>query len=95
MTFPNLSEVERSALEDMAIRGPLRDMPASIRGRLALYRLIDEKPDGWAITALGRQALQAVPAIGQPETSHRREVRRAGGGERHYGKKARDTSWFS
>ena len=29
-----------------------------IRGRLALYKLIDETPEGWKITPLGRQALQ-------------------------------------
>ena len=75
------------------MHGPLRDLATAVRGRLALYRLIDETPDGWKITPLGRQALQVAPSAptpGQPTKKDGRPMDH----ERHYGKKTRDTSWF-
>jgi hypothetical protein len=93
MIFPSLTEAERIALEDMAINGASRTVTEPIRGRLALYRMIDEKPEGWCITALGRQCLAAAPAA-EPMASQKKGPSRPGEGARHYGKKIRDTSWF-
>jgi hypothetical protein len=94
MIFPSLTDAERAALEEMATHGPTRTVAVPIRGRLALYKLIDETPDGWKITPLGRQALQVAPTAAGPAQSHRKDGMRAGDSERHYGKKTRDTSWF-
>jgi hypothetical protein len=94
MIFPSLNEAERGALEEMAVHGPSRDLSTPVRGRLALYRLIDETPEGWKITALGRQALQAAPSAPTAGQSPRKEGRPLEAHERHYGKKTRDTSWF-
>jgi hypothetical protein len=94
MIFPSLTDAERAALEEMATHGPSRSVAVPIRGRLALYRLIDETPAGWKITALGRQALQAAPPATGPAQPHKRDSGRTGDSERHYGKKTRDTSWF-
>jgi len=93
MIFPSLTEAERMALEEMVTHGPNRNLPTPIRGRLALYQLIDETPAGWKITPLGRQALQVAPSAPSPGQPSRKEGR-ASEQERHYGKKTRDTSWF-
>jgi hypothetical protein len=93
MIFPSLTAAERTALEDMAIHGPTRTVTPSIRGRLALYKLIDEKPEGWSITALGRQCLAAAP-VAEPAATQKKGSSRSGESGRHYGKKIRDTSWF-
>jgi hypothetical protein len=93
MIFPSLSDAERSVLEDLLLHGPNRNLPTPIRGRLALYKLIDETPDGWKITPLGQQALQVAPAANAPSQAPRKEGRPTDH-ERHYGKKSRDTSWF-
>jgi len=93
MIFPSLSEAERAALEEMAVHGPTRELSTPVRGRLALYKLIDETPEGWTITALGRQALHAAPSAASPGQPSRKEGRSLDH-ERHYGKKTRDTSWF-
>lgn len=94
MMFPSLTAAERTTLEDMATHGPSRTASVPIRGRLALYKLIDETPQGWAITALGRQALQAEPGITESAPAQKKGPARAGDSGRHYGKKTRDTSWF-
>jgi hypothetical protein len=94
MIFPSLTEAERSALEDMATHGPSRTVTVPIRGRLALYKLIDETPQGWSITELGRQALQAVPPVADVAPNQKKGSSRSGESGRHYGKKIRDTSWF-
>ncbi len=57
MIFPSLSDAERAVLEDLLLHGPNRNLPTPIRGRMALYKLIDETPEGWKITPLGQQAL--------------------------------------
>lgn len=94
MIFPSLTEPERSTLEDLATRGPSRTVTGPIRGRLALYRMIDETPQGWTITALGRQALEAVPTVADNGPNQKKGPSRSSDSGRHYGKKARDTSWF-
>ena len=93
MIFPSLSDAERAVLEDLLVRGPNRNLPTPIRGRMALYKLIDETPEGWKITPLGQQALQVAPSAGTPSQAPRKEGRPTEH-ERHYGKKSRDTSWF-
>jgi hypothetical protein len=91
------SDEERAVLERLAAQGPSRELARQVRGRLALYGLIDETPEGWKITERGHEAL-ATPS--RPE-SHRPPP--AGDGDdarpgstlrRNYGKKTRDTSWF-
>jgi hypothetical protein len=93
MIFPSLSDAERAVLEDLLLHGPHRNLPTPIRGRMALYKLIDETPEGWKITPLGQQALQVAPAASTPSQGSRKEGR-SPEHERHYGKKNRDTSWF-
>jgi hypothetical protein len=93
MIFPSLTDAERAVLEGMVAHGPTRDVSTQTRGRLALYKLIDETPDGWTITPLGREALRVAPAAASPGQPAKKEGR-AGDNERHYGKKTRDTSWF-
>jgi hypothetical protein len=66
----------------------------SIRGRLALYKMIDEKPEGWSITAVGRQCLVAAQPTAEPMQNQKKGSSRSGENGRHYGKKIRDTSWF-
>jgi len=93
MIFPSLSDAERAVLEDLLLHGPNRNLPTPIRGRLGLYKLIDETPEGWKITPLGQQALQVAPTASTPSQGSRKEGR-SPEHERHYGKKSRDTSWF-
>jgi len=93
MIFPSLSDAERAVLEDLLLHGPNRNLPTPIRGRLALYKLIDETPEGWKITPLGQQALQVAPSA-NPQSQGPRKEGRSPDHERHYGKKSRDTSWF-
>jgi hypothetical protein len=54
---PPLTELEIRRLAELAEHGPTRHLPSETRGRLALYKLIDETPEGWSITALGLQTL--------------------------------------
>jgi hypothetical protein len=93
MNLPSLTDAEHTVLEEMAIHGPNRDVAVPVRGRLALYKLIDETPAGWKITALGRQALQAAPMNNSPAPTQKKGGR-SPDSDRHYGKKTRDTSWF-
>jgi hypothetical protein len=94
MIFPSLTEAERTALEEMAVHGPSRTVPVPIRGRLALYKLIDETPEGWRITAFGRQCLQVPPPVAESTPNPKKGSSRSSESGRHYGKKTRDTSWF-
>lgn len=93
MIFPSLSDAERAVLEDLLLHGPNRNLPTPIRGRLGLYKLIDETPEGWKITPLGQQALQVAPSA-NPQSQGARKEDGSPDHERHYGKKSRDTSWF-
>jgi hypothetical protein len=90
-----LTDEERAALEQLAAFGPDRGLDPPLRGRLALYRLIDETPQGWKITPLGREALTSAPQRPPKESRARPDdpVPHAEG-ERHYGRKSRDTSWL-
>lgn len=90
-----LTDEERAALEQLAAFGPERSLDPPLRGRLALYKLIDETPQGWKITALGRETLVSAP-LRPPKESRVRadEVPPHAEGERHYGRKSRDTSWL-
>lgn len=100
MVAPLLTDDERAALEAIATCGSERMLDQAVRGRLALYRLIDETPNGWTITPLGRASLAtARPRPGSAEAEARSEVpgevrRRPAAGERHYGRKSRNTSWL-
>jgi hypothetical protein len=49
---------ERAVLQELATRGPTRQLSARLSGRLSLYGLIDEGPRGWAITEEGRKMLK-------------------------------------
>lgn len=98
MALPVLSDDERAALETLAATGPERALDRALRGRLALYKLIDETPAGWKITALGRELLstahprrEAASAAGRSASE---EASPRTDGERHYGRKSRDTSWL-
>jgi hypothetical protein len=95
MVVTALTDEERAALEQLAAFGPDRGLDPPLRGRLALYKLIDETPQGWKITALGREALVNPPQH-RPKESRVRpdEVAPHAEGERHYGRKSRDTSWL-
>jgi hypothetical protein len=48
----------------------MRYIAPAVRGRLALYRLISETPQGWMITEAGKSALREAPK--------RQEVEEAG-----------------
>jgi len=69
-------------------------LPTETRGRLALYKLIDETPEGWSITALGLEALKIEPQpVGRKENPEK-PSERSPQGKRRYGKKPRNTSWI-
>jgi hypothetical protein len=93
-----LTDDERVALENLATFGPDRDLDRTLRGRLALYKLIDETPEGWKITAAGREALTAARLRREPAAhdgaDREGEANRRSDGGRRYGRKARDTSWL-
>ncbi len=57
MTCRSITVEEHAALREIEDTGPSRKLNARVRGRLALYRLIEEQPQGWAITRLGREML--------------------------------------
>src|SRR6185436_5046693 len=84
MIFPSLTDAERAVLEEMVAHGPSRSLSVPVRGRLALYKLIDETPEGWIITPLGRQALQVAPSATSPAAARRRDAGRSSDVERHY-----------
>jgi hypothetical protein len=100
MVAPLLTNDERAALETIATCGPEGTLDQAMRGRLALYRLIDETPKGWTITPLGRESLALLP----PRQGNAKSGAPGGGpdgirarpadGKRHYGRKSRNTSWL-
>jgi hypothetical protein len=92
--YPPLTELEVRRLTELAEHGPTRHLPSETRGRLALYKLIDETPEGWSITALGSEALNIVPQPVRREGDAQRLSERSPQGRRRYGKKPRNTSWI-
>ncbi|WP_332054323.1 hypothetical protein [Reyranella sp.] len=91
-----LTDEERAALENLAAFGPERGLAPPLRGRLALYKLIDETPQGWKITSLGRDALTSAPLRRDPREAEpeAEETPPSTESERHYGRKSRNTSWL-
>lgn len=57
MNFRLMTVEEHAALQQLEANGPSRTLHPKVRGRLALYRMIDEGPRGWAITEAGRKML--------------------------------------
>jgi len=98
MPEPILTEEELAALETLAAAGPERMLDKALRGRLALYKMIDETPSGWKITALGRGALSAArprrDSTPAQTPGSNDEAASPGDGKRNYGRKSRDTSWL-
>ncbi|MBS0223052.1 MAG: hypothetical protein JSR91_20175 [Proteobacteria bacterium] len=95
MTSVSLMDNERAVLESLAAFGPERGLDPTVQGRLALYKLIDETPHGWKITALGREVLTSA----QPRQAAREDAdidteEKLSPTERHYGRKSRNTSWL-
>ena len=56
-----LTNEERATLKVLAADGPKRLRPP-VLGRLALYKLITETPEGWRITEAGQDAVARAPA---------------------------------
>ena len=88
---PKLTELEVSWLTALAEEGPTHGVPKEIRGRLALYKLIEETPRGWSITALGREALIEPRPVGSQDDSEKPSQRSPHGTRRW---KSRNTSWI-
>jgi hypothetical protein len=59
MQARSISVEERAALQDLEANGPSRSLNGRVRGRLALYGMVDEGPRGWGITELGRKMLRS------------------------------------
>jgi hypothetical protein len=91
---PQLTELEVIRLTELAEHGPTHHLAAETRGRLALYKLIDESPAGWAITALGREALNVAPQSGRSKEDPEKPSQRSPDRKRRYGRKPRNTSWI-
>lgn len=85
---PQLTELESRVLRELADHGPTHDLGGAIRGRLALYQLIDETPTGWTITALGRETLRSGAQRVSAEEDEK-PLRHISKGKRHYGRKQR------
>jgi hypothetical protein len=66
-TLPALTKEERSVLKKLAEDGPSKDLPRPLRGRLALYFLVSETPQGWIITEDGRDAIGRAPTKESPQ----------------------------
>ncbi len=59
MACQSITVEEHRALSELDTGGPSRAVHPRVRGRMALYRLIDEGPLGWAITPAGRRMLRS------------------------------------
>ena len=93
MANAQLTKLELRRLLELSERGPTHHLPKEACGRLALYKMTDEAPDGWTLTALGRGALGIEPhpgALKEVEKSPRHSPT----GKRRYGKKRRMASWL-
>jgi hypothetical protein len=64
MKLSVLTDEDRELLKGLVAYGPRREIAPSIRGRLALHNLIDETPQGWAITERGKSTLLKMSAVG-------------------------------
>jgi hypothetical protein len=85
-----LTDEERRVLAALAAGGPSRSIAAPLRGRLFLYKLIDETTQGWILTEQGHSAIGAPPAEAEP-TGHclQEEATENLLGERRGGRKRR------
>ena len=83
-TSPALTEEEKSILRSLAGDGsPLKDLwPPSTHGRLALYGLVDETPQGWVITPHGKHAIDRAPTRQSPAATGLKKNRRESAGKR-------------
>lgn len=68
---------EYAVLKKLAEDGPSRKISPPTIGRLALYKLIDGTPVGWAITAAGKEALRR-PVSATPDIPRRPKHERSG-----------------
>lgn len=59
----SISVEERETLLELEAKGPGRTFTGRVRGRLALYGLIEEGPCGWSITESGRAMLRSGRVI--------------------------------
>ncbi len=59
MQTRSISIEERATLIELEENGPGRRFTGRVRGRLALYGLIEEGPQGWSITERGRAMLRS------------------------------------
>lgn len=66
-TLPALTKEEQFILRKLAEDGPTMDLARPLRGRLALYRLVSETPQGWIITQDGRDAIDRAPPKESPQ----------------------------
>lgn len=80
-------------LKQLLLNGPSVHLDTAVRGRLALYRLIDETPRGWRITADGKDALKTAEVEAEVQENEEQE-RRDPSAPRNYRKRPRDTSWM-
>lgn len=87
-----LQRQDYETLKRLLLNGPMLHLDTAVRGRLALYRLIDETPRGWRITADGKTALRTAKV--QSEVEEHETEERDPNAPRNYGKRARDTSWM-
>jgi hypothetical protein len=69
MQIPRLTEQEHDILQKLAEHGPSRMIASPMRGRLALYKLINETPKRWAITQDGKEAIVRPPMKASPAES--------------------------
>jgi hypothetical protein len=66
-TLPALTNDERAILRMLAEGGRAMDLPLPLRGRLALYGLVNATPEGWIITPDGRDAIDRAPSEESPQ----------------------------
>jgi hypothetical protein len=59
----NINVEEQAALRDLDLTGPSCALSSRVQGRLALYGMIAEGPEGWAITMAGRSVLQSGQVV--------------------------------
>lgn len=84
-----LQQQDYETLKQLLLDGPALHLDASVRGRLALYRLIDETPRGWRITADGKDALRTAEV--QPQVQKYEKHERDSNAPRNYKRRPRGT----